>query len=108
MSAAERFLDVDPHEDLENESPVNGLQDAEDLTSDLPRTAGAQGARSSQRAKAVGRCSPPAPPPLLLVARRQPETARMSGRAPFQQFLKNSYHSAEGHKSFVPLPKQKR
>ena len=65
---------------------------------------------SSQRAKAVGRCSPPAPPPLLLVARRQPETARMSGRAPFalSQFLKNSYHSAEGHKSVVPLPKQKR
>jgi hypothetical protein len=30
--AATRYLDIDPHEDLENESPVNGVQDAEDLT----------------------------------------------------------------------------
>ena len=30
--AATRYLYIDPHEDLENESPVNGVQDAEDLT----------------------------------------------------------------------------
>jgi len=32
MATIMRFIDVDPNEDLENESPVNGLQDAEDLT----------------------------------------------------------------------------
>ena len=32
--AAIRFVDVDPDEDLENESPVYGVQDAEDMTLD--------------------------------------------------------------------------
>ena len=30
--ASVRFVDVDPDEDLENESPVYGVQDAEDMT----------------------------------------------------------------------------
>ena len=32
--ASVRFVDVDPDEDLENESPVYGVQDAEDMTLD--------------------------------------------------------------------------
>ena len=31
--ASTRFLDIEPDEDLENESPVHGVHDAEDLTS---------------------------------------------------------------------------
>ena len=30
--ASTRYLDIDPDEDLENESPVHGVHDAEDLT----------------------------------------------------------------------------
>jgi len=33
-SRSSRFVDVDPNEDLENESPVHGVQYAEDMTLD--------------------------------------------------------------------------
>ena len=34
MSAVARYLDVDPHEDLENESPIHGVADAMDATAE--------------------------------------------------------------------------